>query len=661
MRPPPSSRGSSTVLSSEVRSTRCSKGASRSTAARLVAGDLFVAIEGPASRRARLRRRGSRRGAPEFVVSKTRRRSSDAGVSGLRVDDTTRALQDLAAAVRERAALASSRSREAWARRRRRTRRGGDWAPVTAVLKTEGNLNNHYGLPLTLLKLADEDVAVLEMGMSARRDSAAHRDRATRRGRSDQRRRGAPRVLRLGSRNRRGEGRALRWARSGRRRRGRQRGRPARARAGARVLGQDRLCYGIRRRGRATGARRSRRRREGVRFTAEREGESVGVDSRLSGAPQRVQPARGARRRTRARRAAREAARASRASRLRAIEASVSSSVPRAVVIDETYNAESPRRGRVLARSRASAGLRGASRCSATCWSSARRAGRCTEPRVAHAAGHELDLLVGVGRARSRRSSRARATRGCRRIVSCRGGRRRARAVLSRRSCARATSFSSRRPAASGSSAPSSRGCAAGEGELMLYHLLYPLHAEYSASSTSFATSRFAPLRRRSPRSLISFVLGPWLIARLRQFQIGQHIRQEGPATHRSKAGTPTMGGLLILTAIVVPTLLWANLTNVFVWVALATTVAFGLIGFADDYLKIVRKQSLGLSARAKFMLSRRRSRARRRSRCSTICRGTGTTATVLLFPFFKAVRPDLGWLYRPVRDARDRRARRTR
>src|SRR5688572_32196990 len=84
----------------------------------------------------------------------------------------------------------------------------------------------------------------------------------------------------------------------------------------------------------------------------------------------------------------------------------------------------------------------------------------------------------------------------------------------------------------------------------------------------------------------IGLALGPVMIRKLREFQIGQVIRQEGPATHRPKAGTPTMGGLLILTAVLVPTLLWANLRNPYIWIAMMSTTAFGAIGFADDYLK---------------------------------------------------------------------------
>ena len=91
-----------------------------------------------------------------------------------------------------------------------------------------------------------------------------------------------------------------------------------------------------------------------------------------------------------------------------------------------------------------------------------------------------------------------------------------------------------------------------------------------------------------------SLVLGPWLIRTLREFQIGQVIRQEGPQSHRAKAGTPTMGGLLILAASLGPTLLWAKLDNAYVWIAVLTTALFGGIGFADDYLKIVRRDHHG-------------------------------------------------------------------
>src|SRR5690348_12693691 len=134
----------------------------------------------------------------------------------------------------------------------------------------------------------------------------------------------------------------------------------------------------------------------------------------------------------------------------------------------------------------------------------------------------------------------------------------------------------------------------------MLYYRLYSLHQHISALNvTRYITFRTAAATFTA--LFISLVLGPWLIRKLREFQIGQVIRHEGPASHRPKAGTPTMGGLLILTAALVPTLLWADLTNVYVWIAVLTTAAYGGIGFADDYLKIVRRSHHGLLPRYKM------------------------------------------------------------
>src|SRR5690242_1869217 len=98
-------------------------------------------------------------------------------------------------------------------------------------------------------------------------------------------------------------------------------------------------------------------------------------------------------------------------------------------------------------------------------------------------------------------------------------------------------------------------------------------------------------------------IVGPAVVRQLRQFQIAQYIREEGPKAHQKKAGTPTMGGLLIAISVVVPTLLWADLTNPYVWLAMGATVAFGAIGFADDYLKVVHHRNLGLTGRSKLML----------------------------------------------------------
>lgn len=99
----------------------------------------------------------------------------------------------------------------------------------------------------------------------------------------------------------------------------------------------------------------------------------------------------------------------------------------------------------------------------------------------------------------------------------------------------------------------------------------------------------------------ISLVIGPWMIDKLSRYQIGQVVRDDGPQTHLKKAGTPTMGGLLILVAIIVSTLLWADLSNRFVWIVLGVTTAFGLVGFFDDYLKLVKKNPKGLIARWKY------------------------------------------------------------
>src|SRR5437762_4611804 len=133
----------------------------------------------------------------------------------------------------------------------------------------------------------------------------------------------------------------------------------------------------------------------------------------------------------------------------------------------------------------------------------------------------------------------------------------------------------------------------------MLFHLLYPFRTQLSVLNvTRYITFRTAAASLSA--LAISLALGPWMIRKLREFQIGQVIRQEGPTTHQPKAGTPTMGGLLILTAALVPTLLWADLTNLYVWIAVLTTAAFGGIGFLDDYLKIVRRDHHGLRPRYK-------------------------------------------------------------
>jgi len=134
----------------------------------------------------------------------------------------------------------------------------------------------------------------------------------------------------------------------------------------------------------------------------------------------------------------------------------------------------------------------------------------------------------------------------------------------------------------------------------MLYHLLYAFRHEISGLNVvRYITFRTAVASLTA--LFLVLVLGPWMIERLRRLQIGQYIRDEGPQQHKLKAGTPTMGGVLILTGILVPALLWSDLSNRNVWILMLSTLAFGAIGFADDYIKVVKKRSLGLSGRRKL------------------------------------------------------------
>jgi len=139
---------------------------------------------------------------------------------------------------------------------------------------------------------------------------------------------------------------------------------------------------------------------------------------------------------------------------------------------------------------------------------------------------------------------------------------------------------------------------------------------------------------------LLSLLMGPWVIERLRALQVQQYIREEGPKAHQKKAGTPTMGGVLIVAAIVIPTFLWADLRNPYVLLAIGATVAFGTIGFVDDYNKVVRKRNLGLTPRAKFgyqVLT-----------CAVVgivllsLQSHGAYSTQLSVPFFKRLHPNL-------------------
>ena len=136
----------------------------------------------------------------------------------------------------------------------------------------------------------------------------------------------------------------------------------------------------------------------------------------------------------------------------------------------------------------------------------------------------------------------------------------------------------------------------------MMYRLLFLLH-EAVPGFNVFRYITFRMALAASTALVLSLLIGPSMVRRLKEFQIGQSIRAEGPQTHQSKKGTPTMGGVLILLSIIVSTLFWADLTNPLVLVALGSTTAFGLIGFVDDWQKLAKKQNLGLTARRKLAL----------------------------------------------------------
>ncbi len=180
----------------------------------------------------------------------------------------------------------------------------------------------------------------------------------------------------------------------------------------------------------------------------------------------------------------------------------------------------------------------------------------------------------------------------------------------------------------------------------MFYHLLYPLHEHWSALNV-FQYITFRAAYATVTALLISFVFGGWVIRKLRDMQIGETIRSDGPEHHKAKAGTPTMGGVLIITAIVLPTLLWADLSNRFVQLCLMATIWMGLLGFVDDYLKVVKKRPKGMIGRVKLV---------GQVGFSLILFAFlqneapgGELTTQLAVPFLKNVFVDAGWLYLPL------------
>ena len=174
----------------------------------------------------------------------------------------------------------------------------------------------------------------------------------------------------------------------------------------------------------------------------------------------------------------------------------------------------------------------------------------------------------------------------------------------------------------------------------MLYWLLYQVLFRYFTPFRIFRYLTFRTAFASLTALFMALIVGPAVVRRLREFQIGQYIREEGPKAHQKKAGTPTMGGLLITIAIVVPTLLWADLTNPYVWIAMLGTCGYAAIGFADDYLKIVHRRNLGLTGRSKMMFQILIAVAI--AVALILLQADGQYSTHLMVPFFKHFRPDL-------------------
>ena len=176
----------------------------------------------------------------------------------------------------------------------------------------------------------------------------------------------------------------------------------------------------------------------------------------------------------------------------------------------------------------------------------------------------------------------------------------------------------------------------------MLYWLLYEKLFPFFHPFRIFRYLTFRTVFASLTALLIALFIGPYVIQKLREFQIGQYIREDGPESHHKKSGTPTMGGVLIAIAILLPTVLWSDPANPLVWIAVFSTIAFGAIGFADDYIKVVRRRNLGLTARAKFGYQ---------------CLAGASVAVLLVLleqfkifstqltvPFIKSWRPDMQW-----------------
>ncbi len=176
----------------------------------------------------------------------------------------------------------------------------------------------------------------------------------------------------------------------------------------------------------------------------------------------------------------------------------------------------------------------------------------------------------------------------------------------------------------------------------MLYLLLYPLHTQFSIFNV-FRYLSFRLIYAALTAFALAIVLGPPVIRALQSYGVGQRIREDGPSRHQVKGGTPTMGGILILFAVVISTLLWTDLTNRYVWLAVFAILGFGAVGFWDDYLKTVHGKNQGLTALQKIIAQ------------AVVALGIGVLfyslpaySTKLSVPFFKFISPDIGLFYIP-------------
>jgi phospho-N-acetylmuramoyl-pentapeptide-transferase len=172
----------------------------------------------------------------------------------------------------------------------------------------------------------------------------------------------------------------------------------------------------------------------------------------------------------------------------------------------------------------------------------------------------------------------------------------------------------------------------------LLYQKLYPFFHPFRIFRYVTFRTVFASLTAL----LIALFIGPYVINKLREFQIGQYVREDGPKSHLKKSGTPTMGGVLIVIAILLPTVLWADPANPLVWITVFATLAFGAVGFTDDYIKVVKRRSLGLTARAKLL--GQAMAAVVVAVALIVMQQFRMFSTTLSVPFIKSWRPDLLW-----------------